>query len=153
MKTFTFLLLLSLNIFSLTNNEVQQLETFWADLIKSSIVHDSVPKEFQINLDVFMCKKNEKSILVDENWGKIYSNRIRLQGKDHKIYKVVTGFYRNKYTCILISDIGSTYIYECTDKTIIDLSENVKSILTNFIASKIKWIIYTIEDDSELYVF
>jgi hypothetical protein len=88
MKTKLFILLSFLSVFSQEN----KIHNLWKNEISNQTKHDTIPKEFQIQLNLLFFEENENQQIVNQNVGKFYSNRISYIKDDFLIYEVITGF-------------------------------------------------------------
>ena len=140
MKTKLFILLSFLSVFSQEN----KIHNLWKNEISNQKIQDTIPKEFQIQLNLLFFEENGNRQIVNQNIGKFYSNRISYIKDDFPIYEVITGFYDNKYVCLINSKMGSLFLIPQKDfkETIIDSSEeSLLNFASNSILNSIKWIL------------
>lgn len=143
MKTKLIILFSFLSVFSVFSQE-NKTYSLWKNEISNQEIHDTIPKEFQIQLNVLFFEENNNQQLIDQNVGKFYSNRISFIKNDYPIYEVTTGFYDNKYVCLVNSKMGSLFLIPQKDfkETIIDSSEeSLLNFASNSILNSIKWIL------------
>lgn len=130
-------------VFSVFSQE-NKIYSLWKNKISNQKIQDTIPKEFQIQLNVLFFEENNNQQLIDQNVGKFYSNRISYIKNDYPIYEVITGFYDNKYVCLVNSKMGSLFLIPQKDfkETIIDSSEEfLLNFVSNSILNSIKWIL------------
>lgn len=143
MKTKLIILFSFLSVFSVFSQE-NKTYSLWKNEISNQEIHDTIPKEFQIQLNVLFFEENNNQQLIDQNVGKFYSNRISFIKNDYPIYEVITGFYDNKYVCLVNSKMGSLFLIPQKEskEILIDSSEeSLLNAVSNSILNSIKWIL------------
>lgn len=133
-----------------TEKIVQDLTT---TMIEKSTVLDSIPIEFQIELNVAVIKQKENNRYVGKNIGSFFYNRLRINGNDFIVDKVITGFIENKFSCVVLTNAGIFFIMPYIElKKDLNPEETPLNTITNVMLNNLKWIVIS-SDGTELYIY